>query len=107
PLDRDGRAIGPTQSFPTKGPVYELSVVGTPMGDVMLSWMELTSSSDFAFFVQALAPDGQKRGPATLLKTTKAMGTVHALVESSGRRALVLFAGGEGGVRAMPLTCVP
>jgi hypothetical protein len=101
PLTRDGTIAGALRPVPVAGPLYGMTLASVPNGDAILFWDEATPTNDFKLFVQAIAPDGVPRAPATLVRTTRSSSGVFVVVAPQGDRALVVF---EGGL-ALPLEC--
>jgi hypothetical protein len=103
-VDRDGRATAPRQSLAAGGPVYQLTLVPAPGGDVLVTWLELTRDSTFAVRFQVVGPDGAPRGPAGEAPGAYENGALAGVVEGGGSRA-VLLASRSDGLATIPLTC--
>jgi hypothetical protein len=101
PVDRSGAPTGPSQTVVANKEIYEMAILPAPDGDVLAVWTELEPDNVFAMYVEALAPDGTARGPATLVQRPAAEVRIRGVVERSGARALLTI-----GTEALPLTCV-
>lgn len=104
-IDRNGTRRGPPQTFVLAGPLYGLSLVPVPDGDVILVWLEETGSASagWALSARALGRDGAPRGPATAVLEGVEAEPVQGAVDQAGARALLLFA--RGGIEALLLEC--
>jgi hypothetical protein len=105
PVTQDGAPSGPVQTEPAGGPLYGMTLASVPNGDAMVLSLVLNAANEFELYVQAAAPDGSARGAATLVRTSQEQSRVYAVVAPAGDRALLVFE--DGGVRTLPLTCVP
>jgi hypothetical protein len=105
PVTRNGEAFGPVQTQPATGPLYGMTLASVPNGDAMLLSLVLDAGDQFDLYAQAVAPDGSARSAATLIRTSQEQSRVYAVVAPAGDRALLVFE--DGGVRTLPLTCVP
>jgi hypothetical protein len=105
PVTRDGAPSGPLQGPGRMGPLYGMTLASAPNGDAMLLSLVLDGTSDFDLYAQAVAADGTARGPATLIRTSQEQGRIYAIVAPAGDRALLVLE--DGGVRTLPLMCVP
>ncbi len=105
PVTRDGAPSGPVQTEPATGALYGMTLASVPNGDAMLLSLVLDGASEFDLYAQAVAPDGSARGTATLIRTSQEQSRIYAIVAPAGDRALLVFE--DGGVRTLPLTCVP
>jgi hypothetical protein len=114
PLDGDGHPVAAAASLAAtdEEAVHNLTLAGTPGGDVILAWSGLEGASTlFDVQVIALGPDGTPRGAPTLLGSFVTLEGLELVVDAGGRRALLVVGGTETdtsyGVLAVPLACAP
>jgi hypothetical protein len=104
PVDRSGAPAGPAIQYPSEEPIYGLSVMPAPDGDVLLVSTHLGADNQLRVRVRALAPDGSARGAPTEVGAPPSAERIFGAVSPSGERA-ILFWRVEDGVQATPLTC--
>ncbi len=107
PIDRDGRATGPTREVPAEGALYGLAIRSTPDGGALLAWEEHLHESDpdWRVRVQSLRADGTPRGAPTTVMTGTHAEHWDLVVDPSGVRAVLVFGRDARAVDALPLRC--
>ncbi|MBZ0120766.1 MAG: glutamate--cysteine ligase [Sandaracinaceae bacterium] len=107
PIDRDGRARGPTRDVPAEGALYGLLARSTPDGGAVLAWEEYHFRGDpeWRLRMQSVRPDGTARAAPSTVRIDGHAETWDLLVDPSGSRALLLVSYDGNAVDALPLRC--